>query len=110
MVDANGRLPANVQAFMDKHKDTIGPYLAAGLSSFLQGDAAVYIYAAGLNKAGDTDPFKIKAALESIPAIDAPYGPFSYTPTDHTGFHDDGIVLVNANAQLPNQGYPPVKF
>ena len=110
MVDANGHLPANVQAFMDKHKDAIVPYLAAGLSGFLQGHAAVYIYAAGLNKAGDTDPFKVKAALESIPTIDAPYGPFSYTPTNHNGFHDEGIVMVNANAQLPNQGYPPVKI
>jgi branched-chain amino acid transport system substrate-binding protein len=109
IVDANGKLPANVQAFMDKHKDTIGPYLAAGLPAFLQGQAAVYIYAAGLTKAGDTDPFKVKAALESIPVIDAPYGPFIYTATDHTGFQDNGITLVNANAQLPNLGYPAVK-
>ena len=95
---------------MDKHKDTIGPYMAAGLPAFLQGNAAVTIYAAGLSKAGDPDPFKVKAALESIPVINAPYGPFIYTPTDHNGFQDDGIVLVNANAQLPNGGYPPVKI
>jgi branched-chain amino acid transport system substrate-binding protein len=109
IVDANGHLPANVQAFMDKHKDTIGPYLAAGLPAFLQGQAAVFIYAAGLTKAGDSDPFKVKTALETIPVIDAPYGPFSYSPTDHNGFRDDGITLVNANAQLPNLGYPAVK-
>jgi ABC-type branched-subunit amino acid transport system substrate-binding protein len=95
---------------MDKHKDTIGPYLAAGLPAFLQGHAAVTIYAAGVTKAGDTDPFKVKAALESIPAIDTPYGPFSYTPTDHNGYRDDAIKLLVANAQLPNQGYPPVKL
>lgn len=110
VVDAQGRLPENVQAFMDKHKDTIGPYMAAGLPAFLQGHAAVMIYAAGLTKAGDTDPFKVKQALETIPVINVPYGPFIYTPTDHTGFQDDGIKLVNANAQLPNGGYPPVKI
>ena len=110
IVDAQGNLPTNVQAFMDKHKDTIGPFLAAGLPAFLQGHAAVTIYAAGLTKAGDPDPMKVKAALESIPVINAPYGPFSYTPTDHNGFQDAGIVLVNANAQLPNRGYPPVKI
>jgi branched-chain amino acid transport system substrate-binding protein len=110
IVDAQGRLPANVQAFIDKHKDTIGPYMAAGLPAFLQGNAAVTIYAAGLAKAGDTDPFKVKAALESISRIDAPYGPFIYTATDHNGFQDDGIKLVNANAQLPNGGYPAVKI
>jgi branched-chain amino acid transport system substrate-binding protein len=110
IVDAQGKLPANVQAFIDKHKDSIGPYMAAGLPAFLQGNAAVTIYATGLTKAGDIDPFKVKAALESIPRIDAPYGPFIYTTTDHNGFQDDGIKLVNANAQLPNGGYPPVKI
>jgi branched-chain amino acid transport system substrate-binding protein len=110
IVDAQGKLPPGVQAFMDKHKDTIAPYMAAGLPAFLQAHAAVTIYAAGLTKAGDTDPFKVKEALESIPVIDAPYGKFIYTPTDHNGFQDDGIKLVNANAQLPNGGYPPVKI
>jgi branched-chain amino acid transport system substrate-binding protein len=110
VVDAQGKLPENVQAFIDKHKDTVGPYMAAGLPAFLQGHAAVMIYAAGLTKAGDTDPFKVKAALESIPSIDVPYGPFIYTATDHNGFQDDGIKLVNANALLPNGGYPPLKI
>jgi hypothetical protein len=40
----------------------------------------------------------------------APYGPFIYTTTDHNGFQDDGIKLVNANAQSPNGGYPPLKL
>jgi branched-chain amino acid transport system substrate-binding protein len=110
IVDAQGKLPAGVQAFLDKHKDTIAPYMAAGLPAFLQAHAAVTIYAAGLTKAGDTDPFKVKAALESIPVIDPPYGRFIYTATDHNGFQDDGIKLVNANAQLPNGGYPSVKI
>jgi branched-chain amino acid transport system substrate-binding protein len=110
VVDAQGNLPENVRSFMDKHKDTIGPYMAAGLPAFLQGHAAVMLYAAGLNKAGDTDPFKVRAALESIPVINVPYGPFIYTATDHNGFQDDGIKLVNANAQLPNGGYPPLKI
>jgi ABC-type branched-subunit amino acid transport system substrate-binding protein len=70
----------------------------------------VTIYAAGLTKAGDPDPMKVKAALESIPSISTPYGPFIYTTKDHNGFQDDGIKLVNANAQLPNGGYPPVKI
>ena len=42
----------------------IGPFMAAGLPAFLQGHAAVTIYAEGLTKAGDPDPFKVKAALE----------------------------------------------
>lgn len=106
LVDADGKLAPNVSAFMDKHKDDIGPYMAAGIQSFLQGHAAVFIYAAGLAKAGDPDPFKVKAALESIPLIDAPYGPFSYSATDHNGFQDVGIALVEASKQQKNAGYP----
>ena len=53
LVDANGKLPPKVEAFMGKHKDSIGPYMAAGVQAFLQGHAAVFIYAAGLAKAGD---------------------------------------------------------
>jgi branched-chain amino acid transport system substrate-binding protein len=110
VVDAQGKLPENVQAFMDKHKDSIGPYMAAGIPAFLQGNAAVMLYAAGLTKSGDTDPFKVKDALESIPVIDVPYGPFKYTPSNHNGFQDDGIKLLAASAQLPNGGYPPLKL
>jgi branched-chain amino acid transport system substrate-binding protein len=110
VVDANGNLPAIVQAFMDKHKDTVGPYLAAGLQAILQGYTGAFIYAAGVTKAGDIDPFKIKAALESIPLVETPYGRFSYTPTNHTGFFDDDIVMGAASAQLPNLGYPPVRI
>jgi branched-chain amino acid transport system substrate-binding protein len=106
VVDANGKLPANVAAFMDKHKDGIAPYMAAGIPAFLQGHAAVMIYVAGLQKSGDADPMKVKAALESIPVVDVPYGPFSYTPTDHNGFKDEGIVMVEASKQQPNGGYP----
>ena len=106
LVDADGKLSPKVEAFMDKHKDGIGPYMAAGIQAFLQGHAAVFIYAAGLAKAGDPDPAKVKVALESIPVIDAPYGPFSYTPTDHNGFQDAGIVMVEASKQRKNGGYP----
>ena len=106
ILGSDGKLPAKVEAFMDKHKDSIGPYMAAGVQAFLQGHAAVFIYAAGLAKAGDPDPAKVKAALESIPVIDAPYGPFSYTPTDHNGFQDAGIVMVEASKQQKNGGYP----
>jgi ABC-type branched-subunit amino acid transport system substrate-binding protein len=82
---------------------------AGGLQAILTGHAGASIYVAGVTKAGDTDSFKVKAALESIPVVETPLGQFSFTPTDHTGYHDDGVVIVAANSQLPNLGYPPVK-
>jgi len=106
LIDADGKLAPKVAAFIDKHKDTIGPYMAAGIPAFLQGHAAVTIYAAGLEKSGDPEAMKVKAALESIPVIDAMYGPFSYSPADHNGFKDEGIVMIEASKQQPNAGYP----
>lgn len=110
IVDAQGHLPPLSQAFIDKHKDGVGAYMAAGLPAFLQGHAAVFIYAAGLRKAGSADPVKVKEALETDGVIDAPYGPFEYSPTNHNGFKDEGIVLVEASKQQANGGYPQAKL
>jgi branched-chain amino acid transport system substrate-binding protein len=110
VVDDQGKLPPLTAAFMEKHKDGIGPYMAAGIPAFLQGHGAVFIYAAGLRKAGSTDPVKVKEALETIGVIDAPYGPFEYSTTNHNGFKDEGIVLVEASKQQSNGGYPRAKL
>jgi branched-chain amino acid transport system substrate-binding protein len=106
IVDANGRLPAAVEAFIDRHKDAIGPYMQTGLPAFLQGHAAALIFAAGAGKAGTTDPVAVARALESIQVIATPYGPFSYTATDHNGFRDDAMVPVEASRLMANGGYP----
>jgi branched-chain amino acid transport system substrate-binding protein len=109
VVDANGNLPPATQEFLDKHKVGVAPYIATGIFSFLQGHAAATIYTTGVRQAGTTDSFKVKAALESIPVIQTPYGPFSYTPTDHNGFADSGMVMVIANSQQPNGGLKAAK-
>lgn len=109
VVDANGNLPPLTQDFIDRHKDAIQPYIKSGMYSFLQGNAAAVIYLAGVRKAGSTDPFAVKAALESIPVIETGYGPFSYSPTDHNGFKDEGMVMVIANSVQPNGGHKPAK-
>ncbi len=102
LLDANDRLPPLTQGFLDRHKDTAGPYLAAGISAFLQGNGAPLIYAAGVNKAGGTDAAAIAAALETIPVIETPFGPFSYSPTNHNGYQDDGIVMMVASSGKNN--------
>jgi branched-chain amino acid transport system substrate-binding protein len=110
ILDSGGNFSPAVQAFIAKHKDGIGPYVGAGIAYILQGNASISIYAAGVRKAGDTDSLKVAAALESIPVIDTAYGRFSYSRTDHNGFLDEGIILVEANALQPNGGYPRPKF
>jgi branched-chain amino acid transport system substrate-binding protein len=109
VVDANGNLPPATQEFLDKHKTGVAPFIATGIFSFLQGHAAATIYTTGVRHAGSTDSFAVKAALESIPVIETPYGPFSYTPTDHNGFADSGMVMVIADSQQPNGGLKAAK-
>jgi branched-chain amino acid transport system substrate-binding protein len=109
VVDDNGKLPPRTQDYIDRHKDTIQPYIKSGMYSFLQGDAAATIYLTGVKKAGSTDSFAVKAALESIPVIQTGYGPFAYTPTDHNGFEDSGMVIVIANSVQPNGGHKAAK-
>jgi branched-chain amino acid transport system substrate-binding protein len=109
VVDANGNLPPATQAFLDQHKAGVAPFIATGIFSFLQGHAAATIYLTGVKQAGGTDTAAVKKALESIPVIETPYGPFSYTPTDHNGFKDSGMVIVIANSQQPNGGLKAAK-
>ena len=103
-VDAEGRLPPATQDFLDRHKASVAPYLATGIFSFLQGHAAATIYLAAVRHAGSTDSTEVKKALESMGVIETPYGPFSYSATDHNGFKDSGVVMVVANSQQPNGG------
>jgi branched-chain amino acid transport system substrate-binding protein len=110
VVDDNGKLPPLTQDYIDRHKDTVQPYIKSGMYSFLEGDATATIYFAGVRKAGTTDPLAVKAALESIPLIETGYGPFGYTPADHNGFKDSGMAMVIANSVQPNGGHKAARI
>lgn len=107
VLDANGNLPPKTQAFLDRYKSEVGPFMAAGIYAMLQGYNIPMIYAAGVKKAGSIDTTEVKAALESGETIDLPYGPFRFTPTNHNGFPDDGMEMVAANSLQPNGGLKP---
>jgi branched-chain amino acid transport system substrate-binding protein len=110
LVDAQGNLPPKVAALLDKHKDSVGPFLGAGISALLQGHSSATLYMEGLKAAGDTDSAKIKAALESMPSINPPLGVFKFSATDHNGYSDENMILVAASQQKPNGGYPKAEF
>ncbi len=110
IVDADCKLPAPVQALLDRHKDSVAPFMSAGISALLQGHSAGVLYIAGLTRAGGTDADAIKHALEAGQPIDPPFGRFVYSPTDHNGFSDDNMVLVRASELRPNGGYPATHF
>jgi branched-chain amino acid transport system substrate-binding protein len=110
VADADGKLPPTTQAFLDKHKEAAAPYIKIAVFAIAQGATAITIPAAGWKKAGTTEPFAVKAALESIPVIDTPYGPFSYSPTDHNGFRDDGMAILVANSRKPDGSLTAIRF
>jgi branched-chain amino acid transport system substrate-binding protein len=102
VTDANGKLPPTTQAFLDKHKEGAAPYIKTAVFAIMQGATSAFIPVTGWKKAGTTEPFATKAALESIPVIDTPYGRFTYTATDHNGFGDDGMAICIANSRQPD--------
>jgi len=102
VTDATGKLPPATQAFLDKHREGAAPYIKTAVFAIMQGATSALIPVTGWRKAGTTEPFATKAALESIPVIDTPYGKFSYTPTDHNGFGDDGMAICIANSRQPD--------
>jgi branched-chain amino acid transport system substrate-binding protein len=111
LVDAQGNLPPKVSALLDKHKDSVGPFLGAGISALLQGHSAATLYLAGLKATdGDADSAKITAALEALSTIEPPLGVFKFSKDNHNGFGDENMLLVAANQQQKNGGYPKVQF
>jgi branched-chain amino acid transport system substrate-binding protein len=102
VTDASGKLPPATQAFLDKHKEGAAPYIKTAVFAIMQGATSALIPVTGWRKAGTTEPFATKAALESIPVIETPYGRFSYSATDHNGFGDDGMAICIANSRQPD--------
>jgi len=111
IVGPDGKLPPATQAFFDRHKDALEPARRTGISALLQGHSAATLYIEALKRAnGDPDSAKVKQAFESGKPFDPPFGRFVFSATDHNGYGDDNIVLVEASEQKPNGGYPPVSF
>ena len=104
VLDADDKLPPATQAFLDRYKAEVGPFMAAGIYAMLQGYNIPMLYAAGVRRAGSIDTEAVKAALESDKTIDLPYGPFRFSSTDHNGFPDSGVVMVAANSLQSNGG------
>jgi len=102
VTDANGKLPPATQTFLDQHREGAAPYIKTAVFAIMQGATSALIPVTGWRKAGTTEAFATKAALESIPVIETPYGKFSYTPTDHNGFGDDGMAICIANSRQPD--------
>jgi branched-chain amino acid transport system substrate-binding protein len=110
VTDAQGKFPPATQAFLDKHRQAAAPFIKTAVFGVVQGAASAMIPTVGWKQAGSTEPLATKAALESIPVIVTPYGDFSYTPSDHNGFKDDGMAIVIANSRQPDGSLKAVAF
>lgn len=96
--DDNGKLPARTQAFVDSVKgkvkldDTSLWWVVSGVDS-------IRLIAEAVAKTGSTDSDKIIGYWNTLKAWDGLYGHYSYSPTEHNGFHGEDIVMQRANSQ-----------
>ena len=96
--DGNGKLPAQSQAFVDSVKGKIR-LDDTSLWWVLSGVDAIRLIAEAVQKSGSTDSDKIIAHWNTVKNWNGLYGHYSFSPTDHNGFHGDDIVMQRANSQ-----------
>jgi branched-chain amino acid transport system substrate-binding protein len=95
--DANGKLPARTQAFMEKLNgkvklsDTTLWWVACGYDS-------VQLIKYAVEHGGAASPDAIRKAWESLKSFPGIFGDYSYTATDHNGYPTAEIVMNAANS------------
>ena len=95
--DAAGKLPARSQAFVEALSgkvnlaDTLLWWVAAG-------NDAVHLIASAVEAKGDSSADIIGDwnTLHDYPGV---FGDYSYSPTNHNGYPQDGVVMSVANSQ-----------
>ena len=95
--DASGKLPARSQDFVAKLAgkvnlaDTLLWWVAAGSD-------AIHLIASAIEAKGDTGP-DIIADWNTVHDYPGVFGAYSFSPTDHNGYPQDGVVMSQANSQ-----------
>jgi branched-chain amino acid transport system substrate-binding protein len=93
----DGKLPAPTQTLMDEVRPALGGkigftfwWVALGYDSMKLIDYAV-------TKAGSTDPAAVKSVLEHTAGRQGVYGTYTWSPADHNGFPDSGMMMDSAD-------------
>lgn len=96
--DANGKLPPETQQLLDAMRPRLGgKELNFTFWWVLLGYDSVNLVLNAIKNAGSTDPQAIKNAFETNPYKGA-YTTFTYSPTDHNGFPNAGLMVDVADS------------
>lgn len=93
----NGKLPARTQKLMDEVRPALGGHIKFTFWWVALGYDSMKVIAYAATKAKSLDPQKIKDVLEHTTNYPGVYGTYSWSPTQHNGFPDSGMVMNSAN-------------
>lgn len=95
--DENGKLPARTEEFVNRlhaagieTSDTLLWWIAVGYD-------VPHLVAAAVKNAG-SEPEQIAGYLNTVTAYPGVYADYSWSPRQHNGFPDSGVVLSQANS------------
>lgn len=93
----NGKLPAHTQTLMDAVRPALGGHIRFTFWWVALGYDSMKVIAYAATKANSLDPQKIKTVLEHTTNYPGVYGTYSWSPTQHNGFPDSGMVMNSAD-------------
>ena len=96
--DDAGKLPARTQAFVDAAKGKF-PLNDTSLWWVVSGVDSIRLIAEAVEKTGSSDADKIIGYWNTLTNWPGLYGTYSFSSTEHNGFHTDDIVLQRAYSQ-----------
>ncbi|HKM63305.1 MAG TPA: ABC transporter substrate-binding protein [Acidisphaera sp.] len=89
----DGKLPERTVALMDAIKPMMGGKIDFTFWWVALGYDSMKVVAYAATKANSLDPDKIKDVLEHTTDYPGVYGTYTWTPTNHNGFPDSGLVM-----------------
>jgi len=89
----DGKLPERTVALMDAIKPMMGGKIDFTFWWVALGYDSMKVVAYAATKANSLDPDKIKDVLEHTTDYPGVYGTYTWTPTNHNGFPDSGMVM-----------------
>ncbi len=96
--DAAGKLPGRSQSFVDALSGQVN--LADTLLWWVAcGNDAVHLIASAVAAKGDSAGPAIIAEWNTLHGYPGVFGDYSFTPADHNGYPQDGVVMSLANSQ-----------
>ncbi len=96
--DANGKLPARTQEFVDQVKGKIN-LADTSLWWVVSGVDAVNLVANAVKETGSSTSEAIIGYWNSLKKYPGLFGDYSYSPTEHNGYPTDEVVMSKANSQ-----------